>query len=102
MFYLTIKKGDRMSYRCDNCGEVHYGKMLRHVSKKRAVNYNKHVSSNYKIVFEEAFNGWEIAKEDKLCSKCYENRKEAKFVNTKSLDFVGLRRHIKLQESEEA
>ena len=71
-----------MSYRCDKCNCVRYGKELTRSDEIRNVTYNRMFKSfNRKerkevSIFNEAFKGTEIVKQERLCEKCFEEVKD--------------------------
>ena len=66
-----------MSYKCDNCNNVHRGRQLKKAVEVRDVVYEKFYETNdYRTkeiqeVFVDRFTGREIAKERIYCQQCF-------------------------------
>ena len=66
-----------MSYRCSKCNELCNHKELKHVTHIRPIKYDMHTprfnreERKKELKYIKSFQGWEIAKENKYCEKCY-------------------------------
>lgn len=82
-----------MSYRCEECNSVHYGKCLSIITDIREVDYIRskvyfdRITKEFKTAFDEKFKGWETHRKINVCSKCYEEQKDST-PNTKEQKMV--------------
>lgn len=98
-----------MSYRCDNCDAVQYGKLLAKVTEIRNVVYNRVFNKKNRrdksvtLRLDSSFDGEEIVNVDKLCKSCYDTYKDRppKVSNkVKEVNFFGKRKKPKPTNTE--
>jgi hypothetical protein len=79
-----------MSYRCQECNDVHHGPAHKVVREYRDTTYNHYSTSKYKgeekRTFQFKTNGLEIVKELFLCVFCASRPIEPKVVNSRNID----------------
>jgi hypothetical protein len=87
-----------MSYRCDICNEVRFGRELKRLSAIRKVRYNKYFKrfdrKEKKNVerYDSCTEGTEIVNEQRLCEKHYEELKDTEprvIEPSKALSYIG-------------
>lgn len=92
-----------MSYHCDICDKVRYGKELKVPYKVRNVTYEKcfvkhnRETNKTKMFVKSTSIGREHAEEHKLCEECYEANKDSEPIaeTSKTVKFIETRQRQK-------
>jgi len=98
-----------MSYHCHYCDKVHEGTELRITSEVRPVKYKRYGLKTEKTrdkekektkMYNGDYEGWEIAKEVKVCDTCYSEKKDVEptKIPAKNAEFFGKK---KIQKDED-